>query len=214
MTITAPNVRPLVEEVHVIPASGPWPVFQSCRIEDIAGNADGLPNPGETIRLPVTLRNVGKASIGSFLATVESTSPYVTMLDGSAEFPAIAPSESAESLPDHVLFMISPLTPNGTSIIFTLTWSAPGELMGTTTWPLTVVTPVLTFEGYIVDDGPLGNGHLDAGETARLVIRMKNDGGIDLQGIRGVLMTDSPFLDVLDNAAEWPDLAPGSDENW
>ncbi len=64
----------------------------------------------------------------------------------------------------------------------------------------------------VVDDSAGDNdGLLDPGETVFLQINLRNSGSQPLTGVSGVLSSDQPGLvTILDAAASWPDLSPGS----
>ena len=64
-----------------------------------------------------------------------------------------------------------------------------------------------------VEDGETGNGNgvADPGETVRLVVTLRNDGGETATGIEGKLSSADPAVTVHDDRVAWPDLAPGEE---
>lgn len=77
-------------------------------IEDdpVYGNANGVADPGETVRLAVTLENVGTETATGVGARLVSSDAAVTVHDHWATWPDIPPGESAEqvSAPYRVTF--------------------------------------------------------------------------------------------------------------
>ena len=74
--------------------------FVSATLEDdqhSCDSGDGLLDNGESGHLVVTVRNDGAQTLQSTAATISTTNPNVTIGDGTIEFPAIAPFESAQA---------------------------------------------------------------------------------------------------------------------
>lgn len=67
--------------------------------------------------------------------------------------------------------------------------------------------PVLGLQGINVLDG--GDGALDPGETANLVITLLNSGA-GASGISGTLSESSSYVNLTDNSGSWPNLAQGA----
>jgi len=55
-----------------------------------------------------------------------------------------------------------------------------------------------------------GDGALDAGETARLLVRLRNTGLATATGVSAVLRSSDPGVTVTDSTAVYPSIAPGS----
>jgi len=90
-------------------------------VDDSLGNNNGAIDPGEPIRLSVSLSNPWHAAaFGAQNATATLTSPTagVTILNGSASYGAIAAQASTGSTP--FLFTLSPSAACGQAIHFTL----------------------------------------------------------------------------------------------
>ncbi len=91
-------------------------------VNDSLGNNNGAIDPGEPIRLTVSLTNPWrKASFGvpGATATLTTSTPGVTILDGSATYGAIAAQGTAAG--DSFLFTVSPSALCGQAIKLTLT---------------------------------------------------------------------------------------------
>ncbi len=83
------------------------------------GNGDGLVDPGETVTMPLTIRNADSVSAGNVTATIASDAPSeVRVTTPGADFPDIQADQSAQSLPPHYRYTVSPSTPCGTRIRF------------------------------------------------------------------------------------------------
>jgi subtilisin-like proprotein convertase family protein len=74
----------------------------SHRVMDDAYDTDGMPEPGETVRLPVTLFNTGIETASSTAGTLRVTAPaQVRVLESEATWPAITPHDALESDEPH-----------------------------------------------------------------------------------------------------------------
>jgi len=95
--------------------------YQSHVVQDSAplGNADGIVDPGETVTMPLTLRNADSVTAGSVTARIVSDRPAdVRVTTPAAAFPDIAGDQSAQSLPPHYRYTVAPGVPCGTRIRF------------------------------------------------------------------------------------------------
>ena len=84
------------------------------------GNGDGFADPGETVVMPLTLLNDGDFNASGISATISSSSPGVTVIDGSAFFPDLPPRMSSQSALPHFSWQAAGDIPCGTLVDFTL----------------------------------------------------------------------------------------------
>jgi subtilisin-like proprotein convertase family protein len=121
---------------------GPHVLHHSHDLDDsIAGNSDGVVDPGETVEMSVRLRNTGMGHARNVVARLTSDRPeYVSFADNYATYPDIPDGGSAvtSDLP-HYTFLIDPATPCGTEIEFTLEIVGDG-LQFSRSFPLKVGT--------------------------------------------------------------------------
>jgi len=143
VTTTAHNFMPYQDSAWVV-GDGPYVLYLSHQIDDSeGGNGDGLVNPGETINMPLTLKNYGNE--------------WRSMV-------AIA-----------------------------------------------VVTPLLTYQSYWVNDasGGNGNGIPEPEETFDLNVLVKNEGAELAREVMGVLSTSNPYININDGTASFGDISSG-----
>jgi hypothetical protein len=221
-----------------VPEAGP-PVLVSYRVDDgpshdgtgndSKGNNDGLAQCGETIELYITVRNDGDAALTGLSAKLIESDPYVALLyNSSASYPNVGAGASAENPLDWDLRVASD-APDAHDFEFVVRFTADGG----GSWDVAVGVPIgcgpvpdlgpPVLVSYRVDDGPshdgTGNdskGNDDAkaqcGETIEVYVRVRNDGGLTLDGLSGLLLESDPFVNLLYNkSASYPDIAPGAD---
>lgn len=84
-----------------------------------AGNNDGVAQPGESIELPLTIKNTGNALGHEVTGVISTADPYVTITD-SVELFGDVPAEGIATTTDDFDFTISPSHPRSQTIEFTL----------------------------------------------------------------------------------------------
>jgi uncharacterized repeat protein (TIGR01451 family)/fimbrial isopeptide formation D2 family protein len=91
-------------------------------VDDSASNNNGTIDPGEAVKLTVTLTNPWRAAskaVTGATATLTTLTPGVTIYDNSSTYGAIAPQGTAAG--DSFTITVDPTVPCGSSINFTLT---------------------------------------------------------------------------------------------
>jgi len=72
-------------------------VYESNVVEDLDGNGDGEPDPGETCEMTVVLRNEGSQAAIEIAAELTCDDPYVTVTASSSNFPDISSGGTGSS---------------------------------------------------------------------------------------------------------------------
>jgi hypothetical protein len=174
------------------------------------GNGDGVVNPGETIELPVQVENFGTETATNVTASLSSTDPYITILDGNEVFGTIPAGGTAWSTDDFG-FRVGGSCPHGHVLTFDLDVRVGLEqhksLIG-----LDVTSAELIASGHTVHDG--GNGRLDPGETADVSVLLQNFGFMVADGVTGTLTSLSARVTVTDSIGSFGTIgAGGSGQN-
>ncbi|MFH1502489.1 MAG: C25 family cysteine peptidase [Candidatus Eisenbacteria bacterium] len=214
VTVTAGNCRPYEAGVKVN-MTGAYVRAASVTTNDsTGGNGDGLPGPGETVELLVSLRNFGTEQATGVSATVATDDPFVQVAADYVPFGDIAGGvEVAQSTP-FTLF-IDPACANGHVARLDLTVSEGGAR---TTWTgaiaLTIAAPVLRVASHSIDDsgGGDGDGILEPGESVRVMLEVFNAGLAAAMSPEAVLGTSDAHVVVTNGQATMPDVAAGGGE--
>ncbi|MCK4654823.1 MAG: T9SS type A sorting domain-containing protein, partial [Candidatus Cloacimonetes bacterium] len=109
-----------------IPTEGPFVIYDSYEIDDIQGNNNGIVNPGDTIAMPLTLRNVGVETAFNVTALLSTTDTFVNITDSLKSFCNIDSSETGTSLGDYI-FDVTTICPDQHIIVFDLNITADGD---------------------------------------------------------------------------------------
>ncbi len=115
------------------------------------GNYDGVADPGDVLRLQVDLFNGRAAPVTAVTATLQSSHPQVTILDGDAAWPDIGPLDADASLFGHFGIELDGGMTCGTAPLLDLTvTSAEGS------WQSSIPLPTGTAGQTFHDDGDSG----------------------------------------------------------
>ncbi|MDD2965694.1 MAG: C25 family cysteine peptidase, partial [Bacteroidales bacterium] len=89
VTVTKQNYRRYTGYVSVVPAAGPYIVYDSHSISDPTGNNNGQMDFGEVNGLNVGLKNVGVENALAVNATLSSSDAYVSITDNTQSYGTI-----------------------------------------------------------------------------------------------------------------------------
>ncbi|MFC1479096.1 Ig-like domain-containing protein [Planctomycetota bacterium] len=147
------------EAVYI--SEDPVPLYGGAQIDDEAGgNDDGLINPGETVDLLVTMRNVGLSSLSGVQALLSTADPYVTVTDNSALFGDI-PARGSVPASDSYTIEIGVDCPTPHTVEFNLSIADSGTGSWTDSFSLMVYTSY-QISGTVTRDGaPLENAVIE-----------------------------------------------------
>lgn len=213
VTVTKHDFRPHEGTSNVISPDTPWLVHRSHQVDDAeGGNANGVANPNETIIIPVTVENIGQQPGTGLTGTLSTnTVGWVEIMDDYAAFPDLAPDEQGESLPDHYKIWVKTTATDGALMGFNLNWTASDGSSETTTFSELIAAPDFEFDSYSIDDTSAGNsnGVAGPGETVDMGITITNVGHEDAQTIQAILSTNSPYVTMLQDEADFPNIPSG-----
>lgn len=204
ITVTKHNYRPYCGQAMIVNSAVYVGYLRHC-IQDPAGNNNGEINPGETIQLPVTLKNYGTTNTADNVTVkISCDDPGIIIGDSIKNYGSIAPGDSAVAAP--FIFQTAPGIPDHQPLIFNLTISATQGNWQSLFKDL-VRAPAFTFSGHNVLDG--GNGEIEPDETADFTVRIKNIGGLAGTGLTAVLHSLNPGITVIDSLGSYSNIGIG-----
>ena len=190
VTVTKQNYFRYRAVVSVIPAEGPYVVYNTVTVSDPepGGNNNGYPDYDETLHLSVALRNVGIETATNVVATLSSADAFVTITDNQASYGSIDPDEIV-TIPAGYTLVTADNIPDQHVVSFTLS-ATDGIDTWESNFSLTANAPVPEIGALtVLDNGPGCNndGILDPGETADLVISCSNTGHSPVANVNATL---------------------------
>ncbi|MFC1847877.1 S8 family serine peptidase [Chloroflexota bacterium] len=183
-------------------------------INDSAENNNGLVDTGESILLGVTLLNPGSSSATDVSAVLSTADPYVTMTDGYEAWGTIGAGSSVARV-DAFAFDVAGDTPDQHSIDFQIEATGTGSSPPPWISDFSVIVNAPAFEvGAIEIDDSSGNGNgmLEPGETANVLVPTSNVGHADALSTTGSLSCTSGYLTVNSGSHDFGTLLAGGSE--
>lgn len=187
-------------------------------IDDSQGNNNGKVNPGETIKLDITLKNRTINQIHAAEAVLSSASPYVNITDSTA---VLGDFEAGETITFQQAFSfdVAENIPGNYYIPFAVHCysSEDPEDIWTSHFNEMAHAPFLEFSHFAVAEENSKEGQpalvLPVGETALLQAELTNTGQLGVSDIEAMLSADQAWLTILTHEPVPVDtLAPGDTE--
>lgn len=174
------------------------------------GNDNQFLDPGETIELYISLKNVGNAAVNGVSATLSSENQYITISENIKAYPDFQPGDSLQN-PEPFVFSISEATPNNEPLLFSLLISDDQN----NEWETFLLLNVRQsdFEFYtseIVEISGDGDNIPEPGELLSLVVNLKNTGSRIATDISATLSSTDSDIIIVNDAVEYPDVEVGA----
>lgn len=202
LTVSRQNYFPYQAKIPVLQDTGFVGFYDQVVDDDSTGaslgNGDGEINPGETVELDIILKNYGSGGEMGVWVVLSTPDHWVAMLDSVANYGDLDSGQVAAP-GDSFVFRVNPECPDGTQLAFDLRIYNSSDQLWLSRLILGVKGPDLVTSGITILDG--GNGLLDPGETAPIGINLSNNGGLEAQGVAGLLRSFSPGVIILDSVA-------------
>jgi hypothetical protein len=213
--ISAHNAYQYESIVPVISPSGPYMIYVGSEIDDdntgeSEGDEQGDVDIGETIELPVMLKNLGDSTGIQVDATLSTTHPLITIIDNYEQYGDVPSGDSAFCLDDFD-FWVSPDIPDLEVVTFSLDITAQNG-SGPWSYPaleLVVHAPVLAHKSSITDDiGGDDDGKPDPGEVCIMNLILENTGSQGAASVQADLSCDDSYVTVMSASSTYPDIPP------
>ncbi|MCK4407187.1 MAG: hypothetical protein KAV44_05900, partial [Bacteroidales bacterium] len=189
ITVTKQNYFRYNASVQVIPPVGAYVIKDSYTINDDSGNGNGEIDYGESILLSLTMKNVGSENAENTTVNIETDDDYITLTTFSAFYGNI-PAGGTATVIDGFAFDVANNIPDEHVIYFNVI-ATDGDSIWNSNFTSIAYAPELTVGNMTIDDaaGGNGNGYLDPGETADLIIATSNFGHSDALNVTASIST-------------------------
>ncbi len=208
VTVTGRNLHPYQGAALTIAPNSAYVTYLRSTPTDSppGGNNDGIINPGEAVRLPLWVKNWGSAAANSVSAKLRTTDPNITVTDSARSFGTIGAGDSAWTGVNGFCFNVALACTNGYALRFQLVLRDANDSVWTSNFGLWVGAPVLGYAGQSVNDPPPGgngDGKIDPGETAQLMVTVRNLGMGHGYNVAARLRSGDARFHVTDSAASY-----------
>ncbi len=204
VTVTGRNLYPYKGAAMTIAPNSAYVTYLRSTPTDSppGGNNDGIINPGEAIRLPVWVKNWGSVAANSVSAKLRTADPNIMITDSVRSFGTIGAGDSAWTGANGFGFSVATACTNGYSLRFQLVLRDANDSVWISSFGLWVGAPVLGYAGQTVNDCPPGgngDGKIDPGETAQLMVTLRNSGMGHGYNVAAVLQSGDRRFHVSDS---------------
>ncbi|MEZ5083529.1 MAG: C25 family peptidase C-terminal domain-containing protein, partial [Bacteroidales bacterium] len=198
IAVTAYNYIPYLGEADIVPASGPYLSLSSYIIDDAIGNNNGEADYDESITLNVTLENAGSAPSDNVSAVLSTADPYVLIYDDSEIYGTIT-NGSTVTINNAFALTIADNIPDQYAVQFSLVITGDAKDTWESSFSIVVNAPQLETGNLTINDSGTGNGNgiLDPGETANVIIDVINNGHSLSPVATGLLSCLSPNITIV-----------------
>ncbi len=210
ITVTARNLYPFEDTIIVQSSAYAYVTYLKCSVSDPTpgGNNDGHLNPGEAVEIPLWVKNYGSQQGNNVSGRLRTADTYVALSDTVKTFGNIPSNDSATTGSNGFNAVVANNCPNGHGVTLTLVCKDGSDSIWNSQFSLPVYAPVLVYQSVSVTGGN-SNGILDPGETANLVVTIKNEGGADAASVTSTLMESSPYLTISDASGNYGTVTVG-----
>jgi len=210
ITVTGRNLRPYHNARPVLYLNGPYVSLYSFRLLDsLAGNGDGIANPGEDIEIPFCIKNWGNTTATGVSATIElmSSNSFCTLYDTVRYFGNIAPYESVHVYPDGYNVVIDANCPDLQEIDLRIRISDAGKTTWLSELGFTVHSPLILYQDYYFDQYVK---YTNAGDTSQLVVQLLNTGSYVAENPTGRISCSDSLITIIDSLADFSTILSDS----
>jgi len=199
IVITGQNKQPYVSTIQLFTPDGAYVVYNDNTTNDVNGNDNGIAESGENILMGVDLKNIGPDDALDVNATVTTSDPNFTMVDDTETYGTIAGGDGTLFIADGFSFDVLSSTPDGYQGTFDLEVTGTNRDLWTGNFKVQVHRPVVDFLTITINDIGNGDGVLDPGESADLIITLANSGSGQATNTTALLSESDAYVTVSDN---------------
>lgn len=214
IVVTKPQYIPYMVQVPAAALEGPYVVLDSYVVNDNTGNNNGMVDYSENVTMDVTMKNVGADPSAAITATITGSDAFIALTSSpSVNFGPIVNGESA-TVNEAFAFEVADFVENQHVAAFVIE-ATDGTETWTSNMMITLYAPELEIGEDVTIDDAAGNGDgiLDPGETANLLVSISNTGDSDVNDLFMTLISTDPLLTINDVTVELASLsADGSAE--
>ena len=197
IVVTKQFRQPYQGTIQVISPTGPYVIYSSSDINDNTGNNNQQVDYDEFISLNVDIENVGSIDASMVNVSISTNDPFISLIN-SSDIVNVVPSQQVISINNPFTFQVANNVPDQHSVVFDLDITDNLGNAWNSYINLSINAPKLEHISYYIDDAILGNGNgrLDAGESADLVVEVTNIGHSNIGAVISSISCLSPYITI------------------
>ena len=202
LAVSAQNYIQYFQTVQVIAPSGPYVAVSSVGLSQLS-----TPAPGAPVAIDVTLTNYGVAAAYNVTTTITSSTPGVSIIQGSVNDNSIGIDASVTH--NNAFTAVLPADANdGDVVSFTIT-ATTGSTTSTKAFNVTVLAPKLVITNSTIQNSN-GGSSFAPGDLANVTVEYTNAGHSNLTNATLHLISHYSPVSVVTPAQVIPELAVGA----
>ncbi len=179
----------------------PYLTLNSPILQDENGNQ--IFEAGETVRIGVPLLNIGLTNATNVHASLSSSDPWITILHGNSDYENLVPSGIESNVQDFIIKISNNCTNNLTATMKVHISTNEGEW--DRSFNFLIRKALLGYSSYLInDESGNGNGLLDTGENAKIIVNIVNQSEIDIRNLQVHLTSENSQLNIVSNPITIP----------
>ncbi|MFZ4521879.1 MAG: T9SS type A sorting domain-containing protein [Bacteroidales bacterium] len=162
------------------------------------GNHNGMMDFGETELLGLKMKNTGNAAADAVSVHLSCDNPYITLLDSIKDYGHFDVDQE-KFIPNGYKFKVNDSIPNNVPVMFTVKAIDQNDSITWSSFQLISHAPDVSIISMAINDvqpGGNGNGRLDPGEEATIMINTKNQGIWDAENVVSVLASLNSYVTI------------------
>ena len=178
-------------------------VFNSVILNDENGN--NKMNPGEEIEIDITFENISSETIDNVTAKLTCDNEWIDIAKAESEITSIS-ANGTVSIENAFKIIIDEDALGKTKLYFDVEFYDGNNMISKTRFIETIYGSTIKYSSIAIKNDNNGNGILESGETADLVVALNNEGNEIAIGLVGTL--SSSDITINTNESEFYSIAP------
>ena len=174
-------------------------------INFIDDNANGKMNPGEEINFNMVFENISSETINNVTAKLTCDNEWINITKAESEIASIS-ANGTTSVENAFTVEVDEDALGKTKLYFDVEFYDGNNMISKTRFIETIFGNTIRYSSISIENDDNGNGILETGETADLIVALNNEGNEIALGLVGTL--SSSDITINTNEAEFYSIAP------
>jgi len=206
LTLTGDNVLTYQTEIPIAPADELMVHNRSYLADTLAGNGNGIFEPGESIAWQEEGLNIGPETAQGVTAILQCEDSRIAISQPESQFGDVASFDSVLGSPPFE-FSISDTCQHADLLEFEVVWNSAGGGPWVSNVYISLAVPLIDLVGIEVTD--LAGDIWDRGEIAKVGLWVVNTGQVPLVPAPYTLQITDPLITLIDSVADGDSVPPG-----
>ena len=199
LIVTAQNYEPWIENVQVFAPNGPFCIYQSHTYnDDSLGNGNNNPEFNENVFINLTMANYGNDTAYQVEVKLSSNDGFITVIDSADMYDTLGVNQTV-TRNNGYLIKLADNVPDQHEINMNVLATDDNDSSWQSQFTITAYAPDVSAAVLTVDDSQNGNGNgrLDPGEDAIIVLKVVNNGHCIANNANVSLVAYNAYVDVI-----------------